>query len=180
MKKKIESKISIPAGVDCKYENEILTCKKGVVELSRKIDINLINISIKDNEIIIDSQKANKNNLRIAGSIIAHINNIFIGLEKEFVYKLEACNVHFPMILKLEGDKLIINNFLGEKVPRYAKILPGVKVEIKGQSITLSSHDLELAGQTAGNLEKATKIRNRDRRIFQDGIYITSKPGWDS
>ena len=102
---------------------------------------------------------------------------MFKGINEKFAYKLEACNVHFPMTLKIEGNKLAINNFLGEKTPRHAEILPNVDVDIKGQVITLTSHDKEAAGQTAANFEKATKVRNRDRRIFQDGIYITQKPG---
>ena len=33
----------------------------------------------------------------------------------------------------------------------------------------------EHVGQTMANLEQATKIKGRDPRVFQDGIYLTSK-----
>ncbi len=79
------------------------------------------------------------------------------------------------MTLKIDGSRLLINNFLGEKTARIAKILPEVVIEIKGQKITITSANKDAAGQTAANVEKATKIRNRDRRVFQDGIYITEK-----
>ncbi len=58
-----------------------------------------------------------------------------------------------------------------------ARIMPNSKVEIKGTDITVTSNDIEMAGQTAANLEKATKVKGRDRRIFQDGIFITEKNG---
>ena len=98
-------------------------------------------------------------------------------MNEKYIYKIEACNVHFPMSLKIEGNKLLINNFLGEKVARVAKILAGVDAQLKGTSITLTSHNKEAAGQTASNMEKATMVRNRDRRVFQDGLFITEKPG---
>jgi large subunit ribosomal protein L6 len=110
------------------------------------------------------------------GTIVAHLNNLMKGTKENFVYQLEICNVHFPMTLKVEGDLVKIKSFLGEKIERKARILPNAKVEIKGNKIEVSSYDIEAAGQTAANLEQATKIRNRDRRIFQDGIFITETP----
>ena len=35
--------------------------------------------------------------------------------------------------------------------------------------------DKELVGSTASNIEKATRIRDRDPRVFQDGIYIVAR-----
>ena len=66
---------------------------------------------------------------------------------------------------------------MGEKIDRHAKIAPGVKVDISGSKITVTSSDIEAAGKTATNLEKAARLTGRDRRIFQDGIFITSKNG---
>jgi len=176
MRQKISEQIEIPSGITCEVSNKILKCKKDGVELSKKIAAPCLNTSLKENKIFLECSAGNKNDFKTIKSYIAHIKNMFSGLEKEYVYKLESCNVHFPMTLKVEGSKVMISNFLGEKTPRFAQISPGVKVDIKGQKITVTSPDKDLAGQTAANLEKATKIKNRDRRIFQDGIYLVERP----
>jgi large subunit ribosomal protein L6 len=81
------------------------------------------------------------------------------------------------MTLDLKGDTITIKNFLGEKVPRTCKVVSDSKVDIKGSLVVVSSKNKESAGQTAANLEKATRIRSRDRRIFQDGIFLINKAG---
>lgn len=177
MKQKLSENLEIPSGIACEFAGKILKCKKDGTEVAKKIEVPCMTISIKDNKISVECASGNKNDFKTIKSYIAHIKNMFLGLQNEYVYKLESCNVHFPMTLKVEGSKVIINNFLGEKTPRFAQILPGVKVDIKGQKITVSSPDKEAAGHTAANLEKATKIKNRDRRIFQDGIFLTERPG---
>ena len=176
MKHKIEEIIEIPPGLTCEFRNKNFTCKNNSNEVSRIIDVPRIEIIIRENKIILTAEKGSKKELKMIKSQTAHIKNLFLGLKNKFIYKLEACNVHFPMTLKAENGKLIINNFLGEKVRRLAEILPGVELDIKGPQITLSSHDKDAAGKTAANIERATKIKNRDRRIFQDGIFIVEKP----
>ena len=176
MRKKIEQEMEIPEGIICTYDSGVLKCQKGSVELEKELYFPGINIQTAGKKIKISCGRANKNHHKIIMSFLAHIRNVFHGLNEKFVYELEAVNVHFPMAIKSEGNKVSISNFFGEKVPRYAIIMPNVEVEIKGQKITITSHDKEAAGQTAANLEKATRVKGRDKRIFQDGIYIISKP----
>lgn len=177
MKQKIEEKIKIAEGVSCSIVDGILICSKSGSELRRNVRIPNITVKVHGDEISFSCEKGNKKDLKVIRSHLAHMRNIFKGLDKKYVYQLESCNVHFPVTLKIDKSKLTINNFLGEKVPRHAVILPNVDVEIKGAKITITSHSKEAAGQTAANFEKATIVRNRDRRIFQDGIYIIEKPG---
>lgn len=176
MKTKMQEEFEIPEGISCQFDGKTFVTSKGSVSLNRKIDLPSIILEIKGNKIIFSAEKGNKNELKFIKSTIVHIKNLFKGLTEKYVYRLESCNVHFPMTLKVEKESLVINNFLGEKVARRAKIIPGVEVEVKGAKITVSSHDKESAGETATNIEKATKIKNRDRRVFQDGIFITEKP----
>ncbi len=177
MKNQIIEEIEIPSGINCEYKDGFFICKKDSMESKKKIAIPNISLDLKDNKIILSSIKANKKDRKKIISYISHVKNIFEGFDKKYIYHLESCNVHFPMTLKIEGNKLAISNFLGEKTPRYANILPNVDVQIKGSMITITSYDKEAAGQTAANFEKATKVKNRDRRIFQDGIFLTKKPG---
>ncbi|MFA4960534.1 MAG: 50S ribosomal protein L6 [Candidatus Pacearchaeota archaeon] len=177
MKKKLERIIEIPEGISVSFNVNEIIIKGNGKEIKKKFDIQNINLEISGNKIIISCESATRRESRMIGTIWAHINNMIAGLKDEYVYKLEICNVHFPMNVKVEGNNLVIKSFLGEKTPRVAKILPEVKVEVKGNEITVSSYNLESAGQTAGNIEKATKITGRDRRVFQDGIFITEKCG---
>ncbi len=92
-------------------------------------------------------------------------------------YQLKICFSHFPITVDIKDKEVSIKNFLGEKIPRTTKILEGVDVEIDGQIIKVTSVDKELAGQVAANFESVTKIRKKDRRIFQDGIFMINKAG---
>ncbi|MAG23994.1 50S ribosomal protein L6 [Candidatus Pacearchaeota archaeon] len=177
MRSKIQESIEIPEGIECTFSDRAIKCKSSDLEISRSVTTPTIQVKIEKNQLTLFVLKGNKKEYKIIKTLISHLKNTFSGLKEKFVYELESANVHFPMTLKVEPGLLIINNFLGEKVPRTAKILPNVEVKVEGQTIIVSSNDREAAGQTAGNFEKATKVHNRDRRVYQDGIYITKKAG---
>ena len=77
--------------------------------------------------------------------------------------------------MEVKGKEMLIKNFLGEKQPRKAKIPGQTKVEVKGQEVTVTGLSKEDVGQTIANIRSATRIRNRDSRVFQDGFYIVEQ-----
>lgn len=177
MHKDLERVVEIPEGVELIISGDEITAKADGKEVKKKLNIKNISLKKEEGKVKLISKNATKRESAMIGTIAAHLKNMMDGLKEDYTYKMEICNVHFPMNVKVEGDKIIIKSFLGETVDRFSKILPEVNVEISGKEITITSHNKELAGQTAANLEKATKLKGRDRRIFQDGIFITEKPG---
>jgi large subunit ribosomal protein L6 len=98
------------------------------------------------------------------------------GVTDGFTYNLKAFYSHFPMTMAVKGNKFVVNNYFGERVPRTSDILSGVEVKVNNKvEVVVSGIDKELVGQTAANIEKSTTIKNRDRRVFQDGIYLLNK-----
>ena len=81
------------------------------------------------------------------------------------------------MNVAVSGNKFVVSNFLGEKTPRELGIKDGADVKIEGDMVTVQSINKELASQTAADIERLTKVKGRDLRIFQDGIYIIDKDG---
>ncbi len=177
MKKELSQVIEIPEGieVDIQGNSVIVKGKEGVNE--RKFSLANLNLEKKGNEIIIGNKKSSKKEKRRMNTIAAHIRNMMAGTKVKFEYKLKVCFSHFPITVEVKGNEALIKNFLGERTPRKAKILKGAEVKVEKENITITSTDVEIAGQTAANFETATKIVKRDRRVFQDGIFITSKAG---
>lgn len=133
-----------------------------------------ISIELKGNEIILTTN-ARKKNLAMLTTFSTHIQNLIDGLQKPFEYRLSIVYSHFPMNVIVKGNFVEINNFTGEKKPRKAKILGKTKVEIKGKDLIVTGNTKDEVSQTAANIENATRVKGKDKRIFQDGIYITQK-----
>lgn len=136
-------------------------------------------MSIENSTLVISAKAGTKKEKRLIETVKAHIKNMIRGVIQPWVYKLEICYSHFPISVSIDekARQIVIKNFSGEKVPRYVQLLEGVNVAIKGNIIEVSSIDKELAGRQAALIESATKIKEKDRRIFQDGIWIIEKAG---
>lgn len=168
--------IEIPNNVNIEIKDGEIIVKGPKGEVRRKLSNKKINILIKDNKVRLFVYFPTRKELRDLYTIKAHIKNDIEGVRNGFVYKLKAVYTHFPFKIKIQGDEFIVENFLGEKSSRKIKIPKGVKVKIEGDYIYVESHNIELAGNFAGLLEKLTYKKEKDLRKFQDGIYIVEKP----
>jgi large subunit ribosomal protein L6 len=178
MRRDITERMGIPDKVTAAAAADgSLTIKGPKGEIVRRLASPGLTLAVEGKEIVLQARKASRKEKRMLYTFRAHILNILKGVQEPYVYKLKACSSHFPMTVAVTGSKLVIKNFLGEKVPREVTIKPGVKVTVAGDQLTVESPDLELAGETASKIELATFISERDRRVFQDGIYMTEKAG---
>ena len=177
MKKEIFTQIEIPEGVEADIDGNLIKVKGREGDVERRFNINKLVFEKRDEKIVIGHKNSTKKEKKLTNTITAHIKNMFKGIQEKFDYKLKIASSHFPISVELKKNKATIKNFLGEKIPREVKILEGVEVKIDNDIITIKSINKELAGQTAANFEKATRIKMKDRRVFQDGIFIINKAG---
>jgi len=177
MHKELYQTIEIPEGVEVNIDGTKINISGREGKIEREFDLTNLILEKRGNEVIIGNKKATRKEKRRMNTIAAHIKNMIKGVQKKFEYKLKVCFSHFPITVEVKGNEVSIKNFLGERVPRKIKIPFGVDIKVEKDIITVSSPNIELAGQVAANLENITRISMRDRRVFQDGIFIISKVG---
>jgi large subunit ribosomal protein L6 len=176
-KKMMKREIVIPQGVTVTFNDKTITVKGKNGELSKELYYPNVKMTVEDGKFILQATNVSKADKMYLGTFRSHLINMFAGATRNYVYTLKVCSGHFPMTVGLSGKKFEVKNFLGEKVPRVLIIKEGANVKVEGDKITVSSCNKELSGQVAADIELLTRITNRDRRIFQDGIYITLKDG---
>ncbi len=169
--------VEIPEGTEFTVSGQQILAKGPSGEVSRLFPSSRLSISKKDSIIEIENKIKTAASRILVGTFKAHIKNMLKGVQEPFVYKLKAASVHFPMNLSQSENTLKIVNFLGSKKPIEVKIPSGAEVSVEGSDITISSPNIEIAGMTATRMEQATRLTNKDRRVFQDGIFITEKAG---
>ncbi len=175
MKANIDYKLGLPNDVKVDVIGDVVkvTGPKGTVE--KKLSSHNVKLGSSGNEVSIKSLRSTQREKKLANTFRAHVKHMVVGVVDGHSYKLKICSGHFPMTVTQKGDILEVKNFLGEAKPRLLKLKQGVELNIQGSDITVSSPNKELAGQVAADIEQLTRITNRDRRIFQDGIYIVEK-----
>jgi large subunit ribosomal protein L6 len=171
----IKEEIEIPKDVDVIIDNKDISVKGPKGEISRKFNYPNIKIEKEEGKLSLETSFPKKADKSMIGTTRAHLSNMITGVTDGFSYHMKIVFAHFPMTVKVAGNVVNIDNFLGERHPRTAKIVGSAKVDVKGDEVVVSGINKEDVGQTMANLEQATKIKGRDPRVFQDGIYLVSK-----
>ena len=175
----ISHSIALPEGASASIACDVITVSKDGQSLSREFRHHKVEVRAVNGDLEVFVNLPRRSDKALAGTWAAHLRNMALGIDEGFEYRLKAVFSHFPMSLKVDGKQMIINNLFGEKVPRVAKLpWSPAEVEVRVENktdVVVRGADREKVGQTAANIERACRIKKRDRRVFQDGIYIVSK-----
>ena len=136
-----------------------------------------IKVSIEDKKIIFSTAFPKRGTLALIKTIVSIINNLIVGVQTNYKYVSKVCYSHFPCSIKVDEKNqiLFVENFLGERAPRKANYPNNVKIEIDGDDVSFIGPDKEALGQAAANIKRACRIRKKDPRVFQDGVYLYKK-----
>jgi large subunit ribosomal protein L6 len=168
-------KVKIPEGVTVRIEGNLVKVQGPKGMLMRDMYYPKVSLAIADKEMTITTESQRKKILAVCGTFAAHLQNMCTGVTKGYQYRMKVVYSHFPIQLKIAGDRIEVGNFLGEKRSRFARIEKDVKVALGADEVTITGIDKESVGKTAANIEHATRIRERDPRVFQDGVYTVEK-----
>ncbi len=171
----MKKEVRVPEGIKAEKKGSALSVMGPKGTLEREFSSPGIAWKLEESTITLESRNDRRRNLALLGTFAAHMRNMMLGTDKGFEARLKAVYSHFPMKIKVEGNELLIQNFMGERTTRKAAISEGVRVDVKKDDIVVSGADRESVGQTAGRIEKAAKVSGFDRRVFQDGIHLTMK-----
>jgi large subunit ribosomal protein L6 len=138
----------------------------------RKIPVN---IEIDDGKLTLKAQGTRKRDYSILHTSRSLIKNIFEGLIEGYTIKMKVVYAHFPITVKVKEKTILIENFQGERAPRMTTIVGNTKVVPKGEDVILTGEVWTDITQTAANIELKTKVKNKDHRVFLDGIYVYEK-----
>jgi len=168
-------RVAVPAGVELKLAGAKVEVSGQKGALARTFDIRGIALGREGDFVLIESPSSRKQTRAAVGAVKSHLLNMFKGVSEGFTYKLCVVYAHFPISVRVEGRRVLIHNFLGERAPRVAEIAGGAEVEVTDDEILVRGVNKEDVGQTAYNIERATRIKRRDPRTFEDGIYIVER-----
>jgi len=167
----------VPPEVKATLDGRTLSIKGKLGEAKKRFDKVNVNLSVEGSRIVVSPFSAKKKDNVIINTVSSLVDNMVAGVTKGYTYRLKVVYAHFPITVKTKGDQVLVENFVGERSPRMARIVGDCKVSAEGDDVIVKGVSLEDVGQTAANIELATKIKRKDQRVFLDGIYIYQKEG---
>jgi large subunit ribosomal protein L6 len=171
----IEEKIEIPEEIELQLKDKSVKVTGPKGEILKDFSHTKIGFKKSNKKLELSMEYPKKKEAALVKTIASHINNMIRGVIEGYTYKMKVVYSHFPITVKVVDNKLQIENFIGERAMRYAPIEKNINITIKGDDVIIEGSDIQSVSQTAANIQQATKIKDKDPRVFMDGIYVYQK-----
>jgi len=171
----VENTVEVPEEVNLTLDGHKVAVTGTNGTVTRDFAHTKLSLGFQDNTLRIWAENPKKKQASLVNTVSSHVKNMIKGVTQGFTYKLKIVFIHFPMTINVQGNRVVINNFVGERSPRIAKIKGNVQVKVEGDDIVVTGNNIEDVAQTAANIQESTRIRNKDLRKFLDGIYVYQK-----
>ena len=169
--------VPLPKGVKVSLEGRVLRASGPLGTVERPFPSDALAVSVAGGSVTLELRIPvhRKRSQALLRTWVAHVRNLGGGVTRGVEARMKIVAAHFPMKVQVRGPELVIDNFLGEKHPRSTRLTAGTKAEVEGDIVTVSGYDVEGVGQSVANIERVTRIRDYDPRVFQDGIYLIER-----
>ena len=166
--------ITIPAGVEVKVENDVVTVKGPKGTLTQKIR-PIISVEVAGNEVIVTRPNDEKESRSLHGLTRTLINNMVIGVTEGFKKELEVNGVGYRV--QKQGKTLVMN--LGYSHQVFMDEIDGITIDVPGPNqIVISGADKQLVGQFAAEVrEKRPPEPYKGKGIKYTTEHIRRKEG---
>jgi large subunit ribosomal protein L6 len=168
--------IEIPSGIQIEIKDSRITTKGSLGSNTRRFNDALLNVAVEKGKLLIKPVE-HKQLVKKAGmasiAFAKQVKNDIEGVGAYYERSMQVVFAHFPITVEVSGDKVLIKNIIGERAARVAAIAGATKVEIKGANLRIYGTNINDVSQTCANLRKACRIRRKDTRVFQDGVYFS-------
>ena len=172
---KSTTEIQIPDDVNVSLKGSMLHVQGPLGHVYKNFKKIPVVIEVDDKKILVKQTGNRKKHYAIRNTAKSIIQTLCAGVVDGFTMKMKVVYSHFPITVKVEGKKILIENFQGERAPRISPIKGVTKVTVKGDDVIITGPVLTDVSQTAANIQLKSKVKNKDHRVFLDGIYNYSK-----
>ena len=172
---KFSTEVEIPENVRVSFKSSMLTVEGPLGKTYKNFRKIPVDIEINDNMVLLKAQGTRNANYAIMNTARSIIRNLLEGVIDGYTIKMKVVFSHFPINVKIDGKRVLIENFQGERAPRVTKIWGETKVVPKGDDVIITGHVLTDVSQTAAEIENKSRVKNKDHRVFLDGIYKFEK-----
>ena len=172
---KFSTEVQIPENVKVSFKKNMLNVEGPLGKTYKNFKKIPVDIHVNDNIISLNAIGTRNSSFAIMNTARSIIRNLCEGVVEGYTIKMKIVFSHFPITVKVEGKQVLIENFQGERAPRKTKVWGETKVVPKGDDVIITGHVLTDVSETAAEIENHSRVKNKDHRVFLDGIYKFEK-----